>query len=141
MLVGVSPSLGFLQQLVAVVKVSPVSWTEPGMVTETSLVQLPSPVAVAALHSALPMDCREAMPEAFAVGLVVDLDDYDLVDHDRDPDDAHVDAWWLGRESWLCRVDLCDLGLVGQIDRDDHVHRSCCSVRRDCETSCVQIHG
>jgi len=33
------------------------------------------------------MDCREAMPEAFAVGLVVDLDDYDLVDHDRDPDD------------------------------------------------------
>jgi hypothetical protein len=45
------------------------------MVTETSLVQLPSPVAVAALHSALPMDCREAMPEAFAVGLVVDRDD------------------------------------------------------------------
>jgi len=130
-----------MRQLVAVVKVSPVSWTEPGTVTETSLVQLPSLVAVAALHSALPMDCREAMPEAFAVGLVVDLDDYDLVDHDRDLDDAHVDAWWLGRESWLCRVDLCDLGLVGQIDRDDHVHRSCCYVLRDCETSCVQIHG
>ena len=109
MLVGVSPSLGSLRQLVAVVKVSPVSWTEPGTVTETSLVQLPSPVAVAALHSALPMYCREAMPEASAVGLVVDLDDYDLVDHDRDPVPADVDAWWPGRENWLCRGNPCDL--------------------------------
>ena len=70
------------------------------MVTEISLeAQLSSPMVVAALHSALPMDCREAMPEAFAVGLVVDLDDHDLVDHDRDPEHAHVDAWWLGPES------------------------------------------
>jgi hypothetical protein len=51
------------------------------MVTEISLdAQLSSPMAVAALHSALPMDCREAMSEAFDVGLVVDLDDHDLVD-------------------------------------------------------------
>jgi hypothetical protein len=47
------------------------------MVTETSVVvaQLPSPVAVAVPHSALPMGCREATLEAFAVGLVVDLAD------------------------------------------------------------------
>jgi hypothetical protein len=108
------------------------------MVTEISL---EAQLSVSALHSALPMDCREAMPEALAVGLVVDLDDHDLVDHDRDPGHAHVDAWWLGRESWLCRVDLWDLGLVGQIDRDDHVHRSCFYGRWDCETGCVQSHG
>ncbi len=112
------------------------------MVTDISLeAQLSSPMAVAALHSALPMDCREAMPEAFAVGLVVDLDDHDLIDHDRDPGHAHVDAWWLGRESWLCRVDLWDLCLVGQVDCDDHGHRLSCYGRRDCETGCVQTHG
>jgi len=110
-------------------------------VTEISLeAQLSSPVAVAALHSALPMDCREAMLEAFSASLVVDLYDHDLVDHDRDLGHDHVDAWWLGRESWLCRVDLWDFGLVCQIDRDDHVHRSCGYCRRDCETGCVQSH-
>ena len=64
------------------------------MVIEISLEsQLSSPMAVAALHSALPMDCREAMSEAFDVGLVFDLDNHDLVDHDRDPDHAHGVAW------------------------------------------------
>ena len=87
------------------------------------------------------MYCREAMLEAFAASLVVDLDDHDLVDHDRDLGHAHGDAWWLGRESWLCRVDLWDLGLVGQFDRDDLGDRSCGYGRRDCETGCVQSHG
>ncbi len=115
-----------------------------GMVTETSLVaQLPSPVAVAALHSAPPMDRRVAMLEAFAVGLVVDLADLDLVDHDRDPGHAHVDAWWLNRESWLCRGNLWNLCRVGRVDRYDLtlVHRSSCYGRRDCESGCVQSHG
>ena len=112
------------------------------MVTEISeTAQLSSPVAFAALHAALPMDCREAMLEALDVVLVVDLDDYDLCDHDRDPVHAHADAWWLGRESWLCRVDLCDLCRVDQIDRDDHVHRSSLCDRRDCESDSVQSHG
>ena len=109
------------------------------MVTETSLVaQLPSPVAVAALRSALPMGCREATLEAFVVGLVVDPADYDLVDHDRDPDHAHVDAWWPGRENWLCRGNLCR---VGRVDRDDPVHRSSCYGRQDCESGCVHSRG
>ena len=110
------------------------------MVTETSLMaQLPSPVA--ALRSALPMGCREATLEAFVVGLVVDPADYDLVDHDRDPDRVHVDALWPGRENWLCRGNLCDLCRVGRVDRDDPVHRSSCYGRQDCENGCVHSHG
>ena len=111
------------------------------MATEISeATQLSSPVAFAALHAALPIDCREAMLEACAVVLGVDLADCDLCDHDRDPVHAHADAWSLGRESWLGRVDPCGLCRVDQIDRDDHVLRSSLCDRRDCESGCGS-HG